>query len=151
MSSRRGFTLVELMLTVAVIGLLTSIAIPAFLQYRHDAEDALFTNDMRIMMDAFRAYFVKHSAYPVDVNHGVEPAAIAAYLPQVDWAAPTPIGGLWDWEGGVFGIVAGVSVLNPDRTLEEMKIIDSRLDDGNLSTGRFRRLNSGRYTFVLDE
>jgi len=33
---KKAFTLVEVMIIVAIIGLLTAIAIPAFIQYRND-------------------------------------------------------------------------------------------------------------------
>ena len=36
-----GFTLVEIMIVVAIIALLTAIAIPAFLQYRRDAQTSV--------------------------------------------------------------------------------------------------------------
>ena len=69
---RQGFTLVEIMIVVAVIALLTAIAIPAFLQYRKDAQDALYMAQLRVMRDAFKVYYIKHNAYPPDVWHGVQ-------------------------------------------------------------------------------
>jgi len=39
-TKKMGFTLVEIMIVVAIIALLTTIAIPAFLKYRRDAHSA---------------------------------------------------------------------------------------------------------------
>jgi prepilin-type N-terminal cleavage/methylation domain-containing protein len=150
MQGRAGFTLVEVMLTVLIIAMLTAIAIPAFVKYRRETADAVFANNLRVMRHAFQTCSIKDGGYPPDVNRGVLPAGMAAYLPDIDWSAPTPIGGLWDWDQGVFGVVAGVTVINPERSVEEMQTIDKRLDDGNLDAGRFRRLGAGRYTFVIE-
>jgi type IV pilus assembly protein PilA len=70
-------------------------------------------------------------------------------LPE-DWTRGTPIGGQWDWDNGAFGVVAGVSVFQPDRTPEEMSDIDRLIDDGNLSTGVFRQRTDG-YIFIIQQ
>jgi prepilin-type N-terminal cleavage/methylation domain-containing protein len=49
MSTKKGFTLVEIMIVVAIIALLTAIAIPAFLQYRQDARRGLCINNLRLI------------------------------------------------------------------------------------------------------
>ena len=49
MKKRMGFTLVEIMIVVAIIALLTAIAIPAFLQYREDTQSSLCVNNLRLV------------------------------------------------------------------------------------------------------
>jgi len=47
MNRRSGFTLVEIMIVVAIIGMLASIAIPAFLKSRGSAQTTACINNLR--------------------------------------------------------------------------------------------------------
>jgi type IV pilus assembly protein PilA len=147
---KNGFTLVEIMIAVTVIALLAAIGVPAFIQYRRDTQDSLFLNELRVMRDAFKTYYMKYGQYPPNQSTGIMPPEIAGYLPDMDWAKATPIGGQWDWEG-VPWTGAGVSVRLPERDPDAMERLDALVDDGNLSTGAFRRLTPAKYTFLLQE
>ena len=149
-STKEGFTLVEIMIVVSIIALLTTIAVPAFLKYQRDTQDALYMSQLRIAKDAFKCYYIKHGAYPPDVWHGVQPPEIVPYLPNLNWSNATPIGGLWDWDEDNFDVVCGLSIRLPDRTDEEMKRIDEIIDDGDLDTGIFQKKKQ-RYMYIIEK
>ena len=138
-SKRSGFTLVEIMLVVTIIALLTAIAIPAFQQYRQDAQVSLLMNDLRVATDGFRAYYIKNTSYPPEAEPGVVPQGMAGYLAELDWTNQTPVGGRWDWDGvgTSTDFVAAVSINNPSISVDLMEEVDQRIDDGNLFSGSF--------------
>ena len=148
---RAAFTLVEIMIVVAIIALLAVIAVPSFLRARQRSQNAKFTNALRVANGAIETYAAEHNTYPVDSNRGIIPPGMATYLDEtLAWTGPTPIGGQWDWDFNVFGIRAAVSVVGTPADLEQLGEIDASYDDGDLATGRFRTIASGRYSDIIE-
>ncbi|MBD3267494.1 prepilin-type N-terminal cleavage/methylation domain-containing protein [bacterium] len=72
-TSRKAFTLIELLIVVAIIGILASIAVPNFLNAQLRAKIARVKSDMKSLSTALESYQIDHNAYP-DFNAWETPA-----------------------------------------------------------------------------
>jgi prepilin-type N-terminal cleavage/methylation domain-containing protein len=59
--SHRGFTLVEIMIVVAIIALLASIAVPGFLRARKRSQASRILNDLRLIDAAVDQYAIENN------------------------------------------------------------------------------------------
>jgi type IV pilus assembly protein PilA len=60
--TRKGFTLVEIMIVVVIIGLLAAMAIPAFAKVRQQSRLKAVTNNLRQLGNAAQSYMMEKSA-----------------------------------------------------------------------------------------
>ncbi|MGI8431842.1 MAG: type II secretion system protein [Chthoniobacterales bacterium] len=137
------------MIVVSIIALLSAIALPSFLRARRRSQNAKFVNDLRVVSGAFELYAVENTGYPPNALPGVLPAGMDTYFgPSFNFAAPTAVGGNWDWANRKTGNLIGVSVFNPTADDTQMQEIDSMIDDGDLTKGSFQKISSNRFISI---
>lgn len=66
--NQKGFTLVELVVVIAIIGILAGIAVPRFLDATASARGAKIVADMRTIQSAEMIYYAKNAKYPTAQN-----------------------------------------------------------------------------------
>ena len=94
--ARRGFTLIEVMIVVAIIGLLAAIAIPQFASYRQRSQDVAAKSALHQLAKAEEDYHAQNETYTMNkanlsASSGwtVEPSVIVTpqYADKNSWSA----------------------------------------------------------------
>ncbi len=65
---RRAFTLIELLIVVAIIGILAAIAVPNFLNAQIRAKVAKVVSEQRAVRDAYLQYFMDRNGWPKHID-----------------------------------------------------------------------------------
>ena len=142
-----GFTLLELLIVVSIIGVLASLALPAYQDYAFRAKLSEMVLEMDSIKDRLYEYRVVTGEYPPD-THIVPPPEVG--MPDY-WYEETLLGGNYNWEGPDNYAYAGISILGVTAEQRHIIYFDRLIDDGNLSTGSFRLTGNGRHTWILEE
>ncbi|MDQ8185124.1 type II secretion system protein [Pelagicoccus sp. SDUM812002] len=149
-TKRRGFTIIELLVVITIIGLIASVAIPSYIASRQSSTATRTANDFRKFGDQFLLYSMKTGDWPSDGLPTTIPAGMEPYLSDSVWQKETPLGGSWDYDYNAFGFTAGVSIdsATPDDAL--FAAIDALIDDGNLESGSMIKSGGNRLSLIIE-
>jgi prepilin-type N-terminal cleavage/methylation domain-containing protein len=79
---RRGFTFIEIMLVMLIVGLLSSIAVPKYLDLKRRASTTNVIADFQVVRVAVLNFYGDSSYFPPEAPAGVIPPSLQRYLPQ---------------------------------------------------------------------
>ncbi len=147
----KGFTLVEIMIVVVIIGILATMAYPAFLKVKVHSQASRVANDFRAFSGLFETYTLDNGTYPADASPGAIPSGMEDYIKSESWSAQAPIGGQYDWVfNGFSGTpVAAVAITGFTTGTDPVEKLDEIMDDGNLGTGIIQS-SSGTVIYIIE-
>lgn len=141
----RGFTILELAVVLAIMGIVTAIALPAFERMQRNSRLSALGNDLRVLAGAFQHYNAATGGWPpLSIEVGGAPAGMQDYLRDTNWTRQTAFGGGYVWERDVThngrkvraAIALQSTETSPVRmTAAELVHFDAQFDDGNPATG----------------
>ena len=152
MQQRRGFTLVEILIVVVILGILAAVVVPQFASASQQASAASFAKSCKSMADAIDWYRARTGLYPPDGGSGSLPDELEEYINRGEYEGGGLLGGVWDIEQNDSGVTLAVGIHFQDGSWpgdEFMLDIDVQIDDGAFDTGQFRRLADDRYYYVM--
>ena len=80
--NRRGFTMIELIVVLTVLGILVNLAAPALRTIRRRAEAAHVIGDIRVIHIAAQSHHAERGVFPPTENLGVVPGTLVPMLPE---------------------------------------------------------------------
>jgi len=138
------------MVVIVIIGLLASIAIPAFTQSKRSSVASRTANDLKKFADQFSLYNLSNGTWPEDGYPSTIPSGMEQ-LGSGTWTELTAIGGQWDWDYNARGFTAAVSIHGHTAEEATIRAIDNLIDDGNLSTGRLVSTGASQVSYILED
>ena len=83
LKKQSGFTLLELLIVIVIIGILALIIVPGLASGPKRARDAQRKSDMRAVKNALETYYNDNNVYPVGAYGGLGTYLVTAYIPSM--------------------------------------------------------------------
>jgi prepilin-type N-terminal cleavage/methylation domain-containing protein len=121
---RSGFTIIELLMTMTIVGLLSAVVVPKFTEMKRRAVATQILGDFGVMRHAAMTFYVDSGYFPRESPGGELPGNLSTYLPagfsmqKEEWTM--------DYENWTLltgtkftntGVAIGVSFVIPDEKL----------------------------------
>ena len=84
-SKEDGFTLIELMIVVAILGILAAVAIPAFLEYMRKGKNSEAQVQLNRLSKSAKLFFVENSYFPDLVGAAIPGSVSCVKISSTGW------------------------------------------------------------------
>ena len=136
MRRRKGFSIIELLVTMTIIGLLTQIAVPRYSDMKRRATAASIMGDVHAIRIAAFTHYTEAGSFPPNAATGVIPPLLVQYLPAGFTFRKSDY--TYDWH--VWGVTSGSGASRRRETLVGVTVI---VRDPRLATQLVRQAGAG--------
>lgn len=118
--NRRGFTFIEMLIVMIVMGILAAIALLKYIDLRNHATAAAIARDVESIRLGAYNHWADHETFPAEAGAGVVPPAMTSYLPLNFTFARSQHTYDWDNFGGGGGYQVGLTVTVSEPRLQTL-------------------------------
>lgn len=132
---RRGFTLIELMIVVSILGILAAIVLPHFQDYQRQAREAAIKDVLRTVRSQIELYKIQHNGLSpgyAKMGAGAPTPADSAFVNQlIGTSALTGMASVSKVPAGIYvcGPYLDKLPVNPFNNLNTFKIVTDLVAD----------------------
>ncbi len=138
-TTRNGFTLVELVVVVLILGILAAVAAPVVFNHHEETRITATMQDVRAIEEAAIMFEAQNGRWPALTWRNVNPSELDNYIDRRVFDKQPSItsfdGYGWVWLPNWFGFPGIICLRDEQLPVELWQKIDDRYDDGNLATG----------------
>jgi type II secretory pathway pseudopilin PulG len=147
---RRGYSIVELLVVLAFIGLLTRLAIPRYTDMKRRATAASIIGDIHAIRVGLFTRYAEVQTWPPEVGTGVVPPELVTYLPNLftfthpDFVYDYEV---WSLSGGTPGDPQQSTMIGVAVIVNDVKLANQLVITASKGYGPF--LNGNKVTFFV--
>lgn len=149
MRCRAGFTIVELVVVIVIIGVITAVAIPRFSTANQNAAINAAAADFRNLELAFRMYHADNGGFPPNRPFGDHPAPLEPYYAEQLWDAGPVFGRVWDWNPDYGPVRPHISMFNFNHDVHLLEGFDLQFDDGDPTAGNVQYFEDRHFAWKI--
>ena len=97
LKSKNGFSLIELLIVISIIGILSSNILPLFVKVRQKAYETKARAEFASLYESIQLYIDDYGDYPPDADRDVPPG-LETYLAPGIWPTAAWPGSVFDWD-----------------------------------------------------
>ncbi len=154
-NTRRGFTLVELVVVVLILGILAAVAVPTVFNNREQAAVVSTMHDVQAIKDSVEMFQAQNGSLPGIAFDSFNTSAFDPYIDSRVFTKRPPVTDYttagWIWHPSFPGYGPVIYVYDGDPDYDLWQKIDDQYDNGDLETGGILLHSGQQILFFLAE